>query len=260
MKKIFLALILFPSLIYSQFAASAYVTLKDGMEEEYLQIEQLWSEYHKEAIKKGHKNSWAIWKVDPTGYEDKIEKSRIPNFMIVETFDTKEQMDEEFARYDEKGLAQIKAFITKKVKGKMSASKVNKILSKAVEKERRGYLHQGIAGTPFTGGSLKPGDKMQVTAMEQLQDDYEKFETEFWQKIFLDNVMKGNHRWWGFSKIIGRSDNALKFNTHATWNIGFEGKQLEIPEDFVSQKIIEYTPAARKMYNTTTYELVYREE
>ena len=260
MKKLLLALILFPILGYSQYAASSFVTLNEGMEEAYLKIEKLWSEYHKEAVKKGHKNSWSIWKVDPNGYDDKIEKSRIPHFMIVETFATKEKMDEEFARYDKKGLANIRALIKKKMKGKMSSSQVDKILSKNVEKERRGYLHQGLAATPFTGGSLKPGDKMQVAPMQQLQDDYEKFETEFYQKIFLDNIMKGNHRWWGFTKIIGRSDNALTFNTHAAWNIGIEGKELEFPQDFASQKIMEITDAARKMYNPTTFELVYRVE
>ena len=62
------------------------------------------------------------------------------------------------------------------------------------------------------------------------------------------------------TKIIGRSDNALTFNTHAAWNIGIEGKELELPKDFASQKIMEITGAARKMYNPTTYELVYRVE
>ena len=260
MKKTLLAFILFPLIGYSQYAAGSFVTLNEGMEDSYLKIEKLWSEYHKEAVKKGYKNSWSIWKVDPTGYDDKIEKSRIPHFMILETYSTKEKMDEEFARYDKKGLANIRALIKKKMKGKMSSSQVDKILSKNVEKERRGYIHQGLSATPFTGGSLKPGDKMQVTPMQQLQDDYEKFETEFYQKIFLDNIMKGNHRWWGFTKIIGRSDNALTFVTHSAWNIGIEGKEFEMPKDFASQKIIEITDAARKMYNPTTFELVYRVE
>ena len=69
--------------------------------------------------------------------------------------------------------------------------------------------------------------------------------------------MKGNHRYWGFSKIIDRSENALTFGTHSAWNIGIEGKQLEFPQDFVSQKIMEITDNARKMYNATTFELVY---
>jgi hypothetical protein len=33
--------------------------------------------------------------------------------------------------------------------------------------------------------------------------------------------------------------------------------QLEFPQDFVSQKIMEITDNARKMYNATTFELVY---
>ena len=257
MKKIVLIITCFIfSISNSQYATSSFVTLNEGMEDAYLEIEKLWSEYHKEAVKKGHKNSWSIWRVDPTGYEDKIDKSRIPHFMILETYESNKQLDDEFARYDKKGMMEIKSFIKKKMKGKISSSKVEKILSRNVEKERRGYIHQGLAATPFTGGSLKPGDEMQLTPMQQLQDDYEKYETEFYQKVFSDNVMKGNHRYWGFSKIIGRSDNALKISTHAAWNLGFEGKDFEFPQDFVSKKIMEITDDARKMYNATRLELV----
>ena len=177
--------------------------------------------------------------------------------MIVETYKSKALLDEEFARYDVEGMKKINNLIKQKLKGKISSRNINKILGKNIEKERRSYVHQGVAGTPLTGGSLKPGDIMQVTPMEQLEDDYEKYETEFYQKIFSNNVMKGNHRYWGFSKIIDRSENALTFGTHSAWNIGIEGKQLDFPQDFVSQKIMEITDDARKMYNATTFELVY---
>ncbi len=258
MKKILLLLAcLIFNISFSQYASSSFVTLKEGMDKSYLEIEKLWSEYHKEAIKKGHKSNWAIWKVDPTGYEDKIEKSRIPHYMIVETFKSKELLDEEMSRYNKEGLKKINQLIKQKLKGKISSRNIDKILMKNVEKERRMYIHQGLAGTPFTGGSLKPGDKMQVAPMQQLQEDYEQYEIQFYQKIFSDNVMKGNHRWWGFTKIIDRSDNALKFNTHAAWNIGIDGKQLEFPDDFASQKIMEITNNARKMYTPTSFELIY---
>ena len=261
MKKIFfLGLFLFNTLIYSQYASSSFITLNEGMENSYLEIEKLWSEYHKEAIKNGHKTSWAIWKIDQYGLEDKIEKDRHPNYVIIETYSNLKQLEEEFARYDEDGIKKITTLIKGKLKGKISSSKIDKILSQTVEKERRIYIHEGIAATPFTGGSLKPGDKMTIAPMEQLKDDYESFETDFYQKIFADNVMKGNHRWWGFTRIIDRSDNALTFNTHVAWNIGIEGKEIEIPDDFVSKKIIEITPESRKMYNPINLELVYREE
>ena len=256
MKKL-LFLLFFPIALSAQYATTSYITLNEGMEKDYLKIEELWSEYHKEAVKKGHKSSWAIWKVDPTGYDDKVESTRIPHFMIVETYKSKTLLDEEFARYDVEGMKKINNLIKQKLKGKISSRNINKILGKNVEKERRSYLHQGLAGTPLTGGSLKPGDIMQITPMEQLEDDYEKYETEFYQKIFSNNVMKGNHRYWGFSKIIDRSENALTFGTHSAWNIGIEGKQLDFPQDFVSQKIMEITDNARKMYNATKFELVY---
>ena len=129
MKKTLLAFILFPLLGYSQYAAGSFVTLNEGMEDAYLKIEKLWSEYHKEAVKKGYKDSWSIWKVDPTGYDDKIEKSRIPHFMILETYATKEKMDEEFARYDKKGLENIRALIKKKMNGNFERSHCKHVCS-----------------------------------------------------------------------------------------------------------------------------------
>ena len=95
------------SIAFTQYATSSFITLNDGMEDAYLEIEKLWSEYHKEGVKKGYKNSWSIWRVDPAGYEDKIDKSRVPHFMILETYESKEQLDKEFARYDEKGMMKI---------------------------------------------------------------------------------------------------------------------------------------------------------
>ena len=98
---------------------------------------------------------------------------------------------------------------------------------------------------------------MVLAPMQQLQDDYEQYETAFYQKVFANNVMKGNHRWWAFTKIIDRSENAINNTTHVAWNIGIEGKSMDMPQDFASQKIFEITSEARKMYNPITLELVY---
>ena len=243
--------------VSAQYVSSSFVTLNEGMDQAYLDIEMLWKVYHQDAIQSGRKTGWSIWKVSPENYDDKVDASRIPHYLIVETFATKEALDQEMASYNEEGLANITKLIKQKFKGKISARKIDQILSKDVNKERRTYIHQGIAQTPFTGGGLKPGDKMVLAPMEQLQEDYEQYETEFYQKVFADNVMKGNHRWWGFTKIIDRSENALGFTTHAAWNIGFDGKTVEFPQDFVSQKIISITGAARKMYNPVQLELIY---
>jgi hypothetical protein len=93
--------------------------------------------------------------------------------------------------------------------------------------------------------------------MKQLQDDYEDYEVNFYKNIFSKHVMDGNHRWWGFSKIIDRNENALDISTHSAWNMWSEGKTIKWPEDFSSKKIMEITPQARKMYNPIQLTLVY---
>jgi hypothetical protein len=69
--------------------------------------------------------------------------------------------------------------------------------------------------------------------------------------------MDGNHRWWGFSKIINRNESALDISTHSAWNMWSDGKTINWPEDFASKKIMEITPQARKMYNPIQLTLVY---
>ena len=258
MKKILLSvLFLCSGIANGQYASTIFVTLNDGMEQAYLDIEMLWQAYHEETVKQGLKSGWSVWKIDPAGYDDKIEASRTPDYLIIESYATMEAMEKQNASYTTEGIEAIVNTIKRKFRGKISSRKIDRMLAKDVNKERRTYVHQMLAQTPFTGGDLKPGEKMVLAPMQQLQDDYEQYETAFYQKVFADNVMKGNHRWWGFTKIIDRSENAINNTTHAAWNIGIEGKSMDMPQDFASQKIFEITSEARKMYNPITLELVY---
>tara|TARA_B100001109_G_scaffold248392_1_gene239159 strand:- start:1298 stop:2122 length:825 start_codon:yes stop_codon:yes gene_type:complete len=258
MKKIiFIISILFSINSYSQYASGSFIVLNDGMEEEYIKTEKLWHVYHKKSVKDGHKNLWSIWKVDVTNYDDKIEKDRFPDYFILEGYDTLDDLTAESERYSPEGFKEISNYIKSKMKGKMSSRAIDKILSKPVRKETRMYHHQFLASTPFTGGGLKVGDKMTIAPMQQLQDDYEDFETNFYKDLFSKRVMNGDHRWWGFSKIINRNDNALNISTHTAWNMFIEGKNMEMPEDFSSRKIMEITPKARKMYNPIQLTLVF---
>ena len=52
--------------------------------------------------------------------------------------------------------------------------------------------------------------------MIQKDDEYENCETYVYKPIFLNEVKKGNMRWWGFTKIIDRNDKAYKDVTHFT--------------------------------------------
>ena len=258
MKKILLLIsVLFFNFTFAQYASGSFIVLNEGMEEDYLMTEKLWQVYHKKSVKDGHKNHWSIWKVDVTNYEDKIEEDRFPDYFILEGYNTLDDLTAESDRYSPEGLKEISNYIKSKMKGKMSSRAIDKILSKSVRKETRMYHHQFLAATPFTGGGLKVGDKMTIAPMQQLQDDYEDFETNFYKDLFNERVMNGDHRWWGFSKVINRNDNALTISTHTAWNMFIDGKQPVWPEDFVSRKIMEITPQARKMYNPIQLTLVY---
>jgi len=258
MKKIiFIVSILFSITSYSQVASGSFIVLNEGAEQDYLNIEELWQVYHQKSVNDGHKNHWSIWKVDISNYDDKTEKDRFPDYFILEGYDNLDDLNAEYARYTPEGWKVISGYIKKSMKGKMSSRKIDKILSKQVRKETRTYHHHFMASTPFTGGRLKAGDKMSLAPMKQLQDDYEDYEVNFYKNIFSKHVMDGNHRWWGFSKIINRTESALDISTHSAWNMWTEGKTITWPEDFASKKIMEITPQARKMYNPIQLTLVY---
>ena len=242
----------------SQYTITSFVVLNDDMEESYLELESVWKEYHQESIEMGRKNFWFIWEVDPSNFEDKIEKDRIPQYMIAEGYSNKEQLEAEMARYNsQESYGEMKKIMIERLSGKLSEEAIENILSKAVRKETRMYTHETLAKTPMTGGDLKPGDNMVMAPMRQLQDDYEQYEVEFYRNIFAQNVMDGNHRYWEFTKTIDKNENALDIATHSAWNLFMPDKDLNMPQDFASQKIMEITPDAREMYNPITFTLIY---
>ena len=72
-------------------------------------------------------------------------------------------------------------------------------------KERRNYITQGVDQTIWSGGDLKPGDTMNLTPTQALNDDFENYETKFWKPYIEKAIIKGQHRWWALSKVIDTS-------------------------------------------------------
>lgn len=233
----------------AQYAAASYVVLNEDMEEDYLNLERIFQAYHQEAINMERKTGWSIWKIAQNG-DTSYEVGSYPDYVILEQFSSKEQMNEEFVRYNE-DFESIKVLMKKNLKGKYTGKQIDKILGQAPKKEVRTYIHERVASTPLTGGDIKPGDVMVVHALQQISEDYEQFETEFWKNVFANNVMKGNHRFWGLSRIIDRNEAAYEMPTHNSWNMFIDEKKwdnLKMPDDFVSKKMFEITGATRKMY------------
>lgn len=63
MKKIILLLLLSPSLIMAQFAAIDFFEINDGMEDQYLELEKVWVEFHKQNIEDGKMYGWYLFKI-----------------------------------------------------------------------------------------------------------------------------------------------------------------------------------------------------
>jgi hypothetical protein len=126
-------------------------------------------------------------------------------------------------------------------------------------KERRNYTLQNVDQTIWSGGELKPGDTMTLTPSNALSDDFENYESMFWKPYIEKAILKGQHRWWALSKVIGKADNAYEGISHFFWNIGVEGSNWwsDIDQsDFKFQKLQEGLNASSEHADPITLELV----
>ena len=239
--KFFITILFVAKISFAQFAVVDFFVIKDGMESQYLTAEKVWKNYHQTSVKKGKKIEWSLWKRASKKSDDEM----VPDYATLNRFESKEDMENYVNKSD------ILDLVRKSNKGKMSSKKINTVLNSNPVKAHRRYCIQLIDGTPLTGGDLQVGDKMIVSGMIQKDNDYENYEKFVYRPIFLDQVMKGNMRWWGLTKIIDRSESAYKDVTHFTWRVHIDGKQLNIDHEklfgneFVSKKMRALTGESR---------------
>ena len=64
MKKILLLFaVLFSFSVNAQYAVMWAIDLNDGAEDDYVKLEEFYSEIHKEALKQGLRSGWSVWKL-----------------------------------------------------------------------------------------------------------------------------------------------------------------------------------------------------
>ena len=95
------------------------ITLKSGQEDEYLKIEEFFSEVKKRAVNKGHQTGQAIFK---NNQNDKniIEGLTDPDKMVCNLYDSKEQMEQS---------TDIKSITNMAQKGKTKKKVIKEMLS-----------------------------------------------------------------------------------------------------------------------------------
>ena len=256
MKKLLSIFILFFTLSLSaQYTIVSAVDLNEGMEEQYLKLEEFFSPIHKLAIEKGIQNFQAVFKV----VESNDEGENSADYFIITGFNTKEELD----AYNNSWSADDWLNLAYEAhKGKLSRSSVRKYMNSvgSESKERRNYHIKNIDQTIWAGGDLKPGERMSITSTIAKSEDFESWESEIIKPLVNKEIMMGQHRWWALSKIYERTENAYEGITHFFFNIGIPGATRtgwdDLGKTFKGQKLREGVQSASEHQNYGLLELV----
>ena len=229
MKKILITLILIPYISFSQVVSSVdFHVVNDGMESDYLKLEQIWREFHEKNIEDGTMIRWTLFKVN----ENKGGLANGASYVTVNTFPS-----EEVAKSIWEGMTREKfrKLVRKRLKGKMTSKEINKTLELKTQKVVHSYYIEPLGGTTTTA-SLEIGDKIFLDAMSQQNEEYEKYENFFAKEVMQYNVDNGNLKLWGFTKVKSTNDSALKDVTHFTWRVPVKGGSFEWNSDSLIKK------------------------
>lgn len=257
MKKILLLLtLIFTITTSAQYTILSAIDINEGMEDQYLQLEEFFGPVHDLAIEKGIQDLQAVFKVISTSDDG----DNVANYFIITGFSSKEQLDAYNKSWEEgKWLALSK----EAYKGKMSSRRVTRYLNSVglESNERRNYHLVGVDASIWAGGDLRPGDKMSILGTIAKTDDFEQYESEVYKPMIEKEILNGNHRYWGLSRIYERTENAYGDITHMFFNVGVEGANNtegweKMQSTFKGQKLIEGLQAASDHQNGGQLELI----
>lgn len=250
-KLLFTILMIFSFSVNAQFAVMTAVDLTENGENDYLALEEFFSEINNEAVKLGLQSGQSVWKRTPK----EGDQDNAPEYFIFNTYSSMDQMQQ---GTDWVELAQ------KVYKGKMSRRAISKMFDSSsydAEKERRSYVFRVVDATIRSGGKIKKGDKATINLMNKKTDDFESYESEIWKPVAEKNILKGNLRQWVLVEAIDRSENAYDGWTHMAWNLRSENPgEWYSPEGFKWNKLWEGIESARDMADAVELTCVFSTE
>ena len=253
MKKTFLTILFLLALtsnqVFSQnfYAQIQEVTVQDGLNSEYEEFEKFWSVVNEKLIADGHLAGWSFWKVNPESNDNKPWA----DYILYNQFSSEDQMNSTLSKSPEWWTE----YVEKAHKGKSKRSLIKKYVKETLDnkyKERLvTYNISNVAA--FADDKLQPavGINAVYIGMEQLNEDYERFETEYFQ-----NRHKGNKLYWEFNKITNRSDNAYKPVTHNIFEVNMENSGQDQESSFVDKMMGKYGASSRTLHGWMVVELL----
>ena len=253
MKKTFLTILFLLALtsnhLFSQnfYAQIQEVTVQEGLNSEYEEFEKFWSVVNEKLIADGHLAGWSFWKVNP----ESNDNNPWADYILYNQFSSEDQMNSTLSKSPEWWTE----YVEKAHKGKSKRSLIKKYVKETLDNKYK----QRLVTYNTSNIAAFADDKMQPTAgvnavyigMEQLNEDYERFETEYFQ-----NRHKGNKLYWEFNKITNRSDNAYKPVTHNIFEVNMENPDQNQDTSFVDEMMVKYGSASRTLHGWMVVELL----
>ena len=261
MKKILLSLCFcLTTSLFSQAIVMEEITLNNGVEKDYLQFEKMWSNVHEKVQKNGEKQGWFLFKVIPTkeGTEWPPNSSK-PwcDYMVLNIYSDDSQLDGSWGMGDNE--KSIQSFIRKANYKKMKPSEISRLLkmSGKLKKKVVSYTLKGIDATTDVG-PFNIGDRATYLGVEQLNEDYERYESEFFKTYHNKQITDGTRLAWYLNKISERSENAYQPITHVIFerfNPDAQPSNNSEPT-FTEEMMFKYGQASRKVHGGLIVELV----
>ena len=253
MKKTFLTILFLLAItsnqVFSQnfYAQIQEVTVQEGLNSEYEEFEKFWSVVNEKLIADGHLAGWSFWKVNP----ESNDNNPWADYILYNQFSSEDQMNSTLSKSPEWWTE----YVEKAHKGKSKRSLIKKYVKETLDNKYKQklvtYNTSNIAA--FADDKLQPavGINAVYIGMEQLNEDYERFETEYFQ-----NRHQGNKLYWEFNKITNRSDNAYKPVTHNIFEVNMENSEQDQDSGFVDEMMVKYGSASRTLHGWMVVELL----
>ena len=205
MKKIVLSILgLFIfNISFSQAVWMEEITLNEGMEKDYIKFENMYSSAHEKVQKAGEKAGWFLFKVVPTeeGTQWPPNSSK-PwcDFVLFNIFSDDSQLDGDWGMGSNQ--KETEAFVRKANYGKMKNSEMTRLFKMAnkFRKKSTSYTLRGVDST-IDIGPIKVGDRATLLGVEQLNEDYERYESEFFKTYHNRQITNGIRLAWYLNKI-----------------------------------------------------------
>jgi len=264
MKNILTTILLFcfTATLHSQAVVMDAVTLNEGIEKDYIKFEKMWSNVHEKIQKNGEKAGWYLFKVIPTKEGTQWPpKSSKPwcDYVILNFYSDDNQLDGDWGMGSNQKARE--SFIRNANYKKMKSSEVSRLIKMGgkFKKKVASYTLKGIDATVDVG-PFNIGDRATYLGIEQLNEDYENYETKWYKEGHNTDIINGRRLAWYFNKIIDRSENSYKPISHVIFerfNPNPPGTNSNNQEPtFIQQMMWKHGGESRKIHGGLILELV----